>query len=129
MRTSLVCTEYEAIYNKLLVENVSCDGVGGVVVTGQPGIGMCLSPAVSFLNVNPVPRESCFLFYLLFCLLNSRKVVAFQVDERFLLFEDTGILLYDASVGGMGCLILAGTWALTDSHSGLHPSVAGMEIQ
>ncbi len=55
--TLLVRAEYEAIYEELLAENISCDGVGGVVVTGQPGIGMCLSPTTSFLNVNQVPRE------------------------------------------------------------------------
>ena len=39
----LVRTEYEAIYDELLEENRLCDGVGGVIVTGQPGIGMCLA--------------------------------------------------------------------------------------
>jgi len=54
VRTSLVCTEYEAIYNKLLVEKVSYDGVGGVVVLA---LVCAFSPAVPFLNVNEVPRE------------------------------------------------------------------------
>ena len=41
--------------------------------------------------------------------------MAFQVNEQFVLFKDTGVLLYDASVGGAGRLIPNGTWALTDS--------------
>jgi len=112
----LIRPEYEAMYNELLSSNRECHGVGGVVVTGQPGIGMCLSPAVSFLNVNQVQGKTCFLYYLLFRLLNSEKTVALQVNDRFVLFEDTGVLLYDAS----NSLIPNGTWMLTDSHVKYH---------
>ncbi len=43
--------------------------------------------------------------------------MAFQVNEQFVLFKDTGVLLYDASDGDMGHLMPVGTWALTDSRS------------
>ncbi len=107
----LIRPEYEAMYNELLSSNSESHGVGGVVVTGQPGIGMCLSPTVSFLNVNQVQGKTCFLYYLLFRLLNLEKTVALQVEDLVVLFEDTGVLLYDAYF-----TIPNGTWMLTDSH-------------
>ncbi|KAH8988833.1 hypothetical protein EDB92DRAFT_1870255 [Lactarius akahatsu] len=72
---------------------------GGVVVSIQPKI-----------------RKSCFFFYLLLRLLNEKKSVAFQVGDRFILFQldGTGAELRNAT-DVKGHLIPGGTWALTDS--------------
>ncbi|KAH9011684.1 hypothetical protein EDB84DRAFT_1647058 [Lactarius hengduanensis] len=64
---------------------------GGVVVTGQPGIG-----------------KTCFLYYLLFYLLSARDTIAFQ-DSGVGIFKTTSIYAQR---------IPKGTWVLTDSHDG-----------
>jgi len=55
----LVRTEYKLVYADLQARNnlTKSRGRGGVVVTGQPGIGTCASPTVFFLNINQVQRE------------------------------------------------------------------------
>jgi hypothetical protein len=45
-----------------------------------------------------------------------RKNVAFQVNDQFLLFQDTRVRIYDAT-GFIGPCMPDGTWALTDSHT------------
>ncbi|KAF8260034.1 hypothetical protein EI94DRAFT_1749735 [Lactarius quietus] len=99
----LVREEYEVTYRYLQ----SCaDEVdprrrrSGMIVTGHPGIG-----------------KSCFLYYLLFRLLSMRKNVAFQVDDQFLFFEDTGVQICNIA-SSTGHAIPDGTWTLTDSHTG-----------
>ncbi|KAH8988829.1 hypothetical protein EDB92DRAFT_1870196 [Lactarius akahatsu] len=95
----LVNKEYKAAYESLkpYVNDLWC---GGVVVSTQPGI-----------------RKSCFLLYLLLHLLNEMKPVALQVGSRFMLFQDTGASLHDAT-DMEGYIIPKGTWALTDSRPG-----------
>ena len=44
-----------------------------------------------------------------------RKSVTFQVGDRFLLFQDTGVRLCDVNFSS-GQIIPDGTWALADSH-------------
>ncbi len=119
----LVREEYEVAYNYLrLCEGNPDSRGGGMVVTGQPGIGLHLPPTtVSFANNRYLisnPGKTCFLYYLLFRLLGVRKTVALQVRDNFVLFQGTGVHLeYDmGSAGGHG--IPSGAWALTDSHSG-----------
>ena len=46
-----------------------------------------------------------------------RKTVAFQVDDKFLLFQDTGVRLCDIT-SYSGQIIPDGTWALADSQTG-----------
>lgn len=116
----LVRKEYEVAFTYLQ----SCDEKGywvrtrGMAVTGQPGIGMHLSPAVSPLLTMTTyyPGKTCFLYYLLFRLLSKRNNVAFQVDDQFLLFQDTGVEICDADTTPF-LSMPKGTWALTDSHT------------
>ena len=68
-----------------------------------------------FLTLTKSKGKSCFLYYLLFRLLNLKKTVALQVNGLFVLFGDTGVLLYDSFVDDIGHLIPPGTWAHTDS--------------
>jgi hypothetical protein len=93
---------------------------GGVVVTGQPGIGMNLMWTMVFFADNchptPNPGKTCFLYYLLFFLLSERKTVAFQVNKHFILFRDTGVRMVESSPFTAHA-IPQGTWALTDSHA------------
>lgn len=89
----LVREEYKVAYNhpRSYEETLVSRG-GGVVVTGQPGIGN---------------------YYLLFRLLSEKQSVAFQVADKFI--QRTGILRY--SITATAQLIRRGTWALTDSHT------------
>ncbi|KAF8342458.1 hypothetical protein F5887DRAFT_974351 [Amanita rubescens] len=71
---------------------------GGVVVTGQPGIG-----------------KTIFLFYVLLHRLSAGLPTAFQVfDDRFFLFTETGAEELDV-VAKSGLKLPPGTWALTNS--------------
>ena len=45
-----------------------------------------------------------------------KKSVAFQVGDKFLLFQDTGVRLCDTS-SPSGLVIPGGTWALADYHT------------
>jgi hypothetical protein len=65
----------------------------------------------------PNPGKTGFLYYLLFCLLSEEKTVAFQVNNEFILFQETGIELVEATYMG-AIAIPRGTWALTNSHTG-----------
>ncbi|KAI0245653.1 hypothetical protein BJV78DRAFT_1287359 [Lactifluus subvellereus] len=71
---------------------------GGVVVSGQPGIG-----------------KSTFLFYALFRRLSTQKPTALQMSTCFIVFKDTGVKVYDLAIRVTGALPV-GTWALTDSN-------------
>ncbi len=117
----LVREEYKVAYPTLrwYKENPNSTS-GGVVVTGQPGIGMHLSPtAVSFANhrhPTPNPGKTCFLYYLLFRLLSAKETVAFQVNEDIILFQGSGVRM--TGIGTYdGQNIPSGTWALADSHA------------
>jgi hypothetical protein len=59
--------------------------------------------------------KTCFLYYLLLRLLSNKLRVAFQVNKKYILFQDTGILLLDHD---SWYPIESGTWALTDAHDG-----------
>jgi hypothetical protein len=91
----LVRDEYELVYKDLCkYKDDKSIKRGGVVVTGQPGIGMLLSPtlvSITIANLTLNPGKTCFLYYLLFRLLSEKKSVAFQVDKIFVFFEDTGV--------------------------------------
>lgn len=93
-------------------------GTGGVVVVGRPGIGMHPFADCGLLCSQSPPNlgKTCFLYYLLLRLLNQKQPVAFQVKERFFLFQSSGVLLCDSSSGEEHTP--PGTWALSDSHVG-----------
>jgi hypothetical protein len=116
----LVRGEYEVTYRDLWSYNEGAPARGGVVVTGQPGIGMHLSlTVVSFADDNhPTPNlgKTCFLYYLLLRLLSVGQPVALQVADIIVLFQRTGVQLSD-NTSRTGQLP-DGTWALTDSHTG-----------
>jgi hypothetical protein len=108
--------EYEVAYHDLCSykKNRDTPNTGGVIVTGQSGIGMHLSPsAVSFANNCHPTGKTCFIYYLLFRLLCDKQLVAFQVEDVFVFFQDRGVRL---SYGEMSPPQLPdGTWALSDS--------------
>ncbi|KAH9025841.1 hypothetical protein EDB85DRAFT_2149459 [Lactarius pseudohatsudake] len=97
----LVREVYKVTYERLKpYADDPAHSCGGMVITGQPGTG-----------------KSCFLFYLLICLLNEKKNVAFQISTEFILFQDTGVELIRAT-DMEGHIIPVGTWALSDSRAG-----------
>ena len=98
------------------------DHAGGVLAWSSRGnqASVCTShqpwsPSLTNISVTPKSGKSCFLYYLLFRLLSMRKSVAFQVGDKFLLFQDTGVRLCDVAFSS-GQIIPDGTWALADSH-------------
>ncbi|KAH9035027.1 hypothetical protein EDB85DRAFT_951016 [Lactarius pseudohatsudake] len=95
----LIREEYTVAYPTLRSYKKN-PGSGGVVVTGQPGIG-----------------KTCFLYYLLLRLLSARETVAFQVNKNFILFQDSGVRIF-GTTSIYAQRIPDGTWALTDSHDG-----------
>ncbi|KAH9026490.1 hypothetical protein EDB85DRAFT_1979187 [Lactarius pseudohatsudake] len=70
---------------------------GGVVVTGQPGIG-----------------KTCFLYYALLRRLSEMKPVALERPGFFILFHDGGVYRY--SLDADPEYLPAGTWALSDGN-------------
>jgi hypothetical protein len=118
----LVRDEYKLAYNDLCSYNKRLKGRrGGVVVTGQPGIGMHFSlTVVSFANNHhPTPNvgKTCFLYYILLRLLSEKQPVAIQLGNTFILFQPTGVLLSD-DTDLSGFAIPCGTWTLSDSQTG-----------
>ena len=59
--------------------------------------------------------KSCFLSYVLFRLLSLEKNVAFQLDDQFILFQNTGVRISSANSSSGRCLPYR-IWALSDSH-------------
>ncbi|KAH8990815.1 hypothetical protein EDB92DRAFT_1816611 [Lactarius akahatsu] len=97
----LIRKEYKVIHDDLRsYERDPTRRGGGVVVTGQPGIG-----------------KSCFLYYLLLRLLGTRTPVAFQVERKFVLFQETGVQMCGCEADN-GRIIPSRAWALADSHPG-----------
>lgn len=98
----LVRKEFEIAHKELEGFNAPPNESGGVVVTGQPGIG-----------------KTCFLYYLLLQLLCEKKTVAFQVNNHFVLFQEAGVHFARNSSGSedAGIAIPHETWVLTDSHT------------
>ncbi|KAH9048862.1 hypothetical protein EDB84DRAFT_1574436 [Lactarius hengduanensis] len=92
----LVRNEYKVAYPTLRSYKTNPRS-GGVVVTGQPGIG-----------------KTCFLYYLLLRLLSARETVAFQVNDNFILFQDSGVRIF-GTTSIYARRIPTGTWLLTDS--------------
>ncbi|KAH8989830.1 hypothetical protein EDB92DRAFT_2088985 [Lactarius akahatsu] len=68
---------------------------GGVVVTGQPGIG-----------------KTCFLYYVLLCRLSEMEPVALERPDFFILFHEGGVYRYPKADPNF---LPEFTWALTDS--------------
>ncbi|KAH9180197.1 hypothetical protein EDB89DRAFT_1900160 [Lactarius sanguifluus] len=81
---------------------------GGVVVTGQPGIG-----------------KSCFLYYLLFRLLSKKNPVALQRSGHFFVFQEDGVSRYPLTAYPDN--LPAGTWALSDSNRTQLPCATFLE--
>ncbi|KAI9433100.1 hypothetical protein BJY52DRAFT_842799 [Lactarius psammicola] len=70
---------------------------GGVVVTGQPGIG-----------------KSCFLYYLLLRSLSAMRPVALELPRQIIIFQDNGV--YSLPLTADPNRFPEGTWALSDSN-------------
>ena len=96
-----------------------------MVVTNQPGIGAYLMGTTVVLADDchpPNKGKTCFLYYLLFRLLGEQMTVEFQVEDFVILFQDTGLRIFDSTSAIATTNTPQGTWALTDSHQGyIHP--------
>ncbi|KAI9446795.1 hypothetical protein H4582DRAFT_2070118 [Lactarius indigo] len=90
--------EYEAAWENFHNDVAKASHCGGVVVTGQLGIG-----------------KSCFLYYLLFCLLSKKKPVALQRFNYFFVFQEDGVSRYPFTTDPHH--LPRGTWALSDSNN------------
>jgi hypothetical protein len=112
----LVRPEYDAAlkmetfdYEK--AKNQNC---GGVIVTGQPGIGALSLLFIEnrFLNANT--GKSCFLYYVLFRRLCEKKPVALELSDHYLVFQDDGVYIHPLAADPYNRLPDE-TWALSDS--------------
>ena len=56
------------------------------------------------------------MYYLLFRLLSLKKNVAFQLEDQFLLFQDTGVRISNTH-SSSGRSLPDGIWTLSDSHT------------
>ncbi|KAH9000060.1 hypothetical protein EDB92DRAFT_460114 [Lactarius akahatsu] len=102
-RGLLVRPEYDVAFGVLQQDHETVEDCGGVVVTGQPGIG-----------------KTCFLYYLLFRRLSERRPVALEQRDFFILFHEGGVYRYPLNADPK--YFPAGTWALSDSNG--EPAVA-----
>ncbi|KAH9000046.1 hypothetical protein EDB92DRAFT_2079954 [Lactarius akahatsu] len=102
-RGLLVRPEYDVAFGVLQQDHETVEDCGGVVVTGQPGIG-----------------KTCFLYYLLFRRLSERRPVALEQPGFFILFHEGGVYRYPLEADPR--YLPDGTWALSDSNG--EPAVA-----
>ncbi|KAI9461300.1 hypothetical protein BJY52DRAFT_1117251 [Lactarius psammicola] len=95
----LVRPEYDVALGMLNEDHNTAQkrSCGGVVVTGQPGIG-----------------KSCFLYYLLLHKLSEMTPVALQLSSYFVVFRDNGVYKYP--LDARPDRLPEGTWALSDSN-------------
>ncbi|KAH9074236.1 hypothetical protein EDB83DRAFT_1946033 [Lactarius deliciosus] len=92
----LVRQEYDVAWGDFDYDTAKSKGRGGVIVTGQPGIG-----------------KTCFLYYLLFRLLSEGTPVSLQLAPYVLVFRDDGV--YRHSQESEPDYLPTGTWALSDA--------------
>ncbi|KAH9051098.1 hypothetical protein EDB87DRAFT_1836808 [Lactarius vividus] len=92
----LVRPEYVVAWEDFDYDTAKEKGQGGVVVTGQPGIG-----------------KTCFLYYLLFRLLSEGTPVSLQLAPHILVFRDDGV--YRHPQDAAPDYLPRGTWALSDA--------------
>ncbi|KAI9464952.1 hypothetical protein BJY52DRAFT_1144826, partial [Lactarius psammicola] len=95
----LVRSEYDVVLSMLNEDHNTAQerNCGGVVITGQPGIG-----------------KSCFLYYLLLHRLSEMTPVALQLLSYFVVFRDDGVYRYPLDADPD--YLPEGTWALSDSN-------------
>ncbi|KAH9177660.1 hypothetical protein EDB89DRAFT_2064625 [Lactarius sanguifluus] len=96
-RGLLVRPEYNVTFDVLQQDHSIAEDCGGVIVTGQPGIG-----------------KTCFLYYLLFRRLSERRPVALEQPEFFILFHEGGVYRYPLKADPR--YLPDGTWVLSDSN-------------
>ncbi|KAH8986501.1 hypothetical protein EDB83DRAFT_2683759 [Lactarius deliciosus] len=94
----LVRPEYDVAWGSLDygAATANANDQGGVVITGQPGIG-----------------KTCFLYYLLFRLLSQGTPVSLQRSSHILVFRDDGV--YRHPLDAVPDYLPEGTWALSDA--------------
>ncbi|KAH9000114.1 hypothetical protein EDB92DRAFT_2100302 [Lactarius akahatsu] len=93
----LLRSEYDITYRTICKDSETAKARqrGGVVVTGQLGIG-----------------KTCFLYYILLRRLSEMEPVALERPEFFILFHDGGVYRYPKADPDF---LPKSTWALTDS--------------
>ena len=114
----LVRHEYNSAFDQLTSMSLN-DGSGGVVVMGESGIGAKSLLCITVYDhpahiIEPNQGKSCFLFYILLRRLCECRPTALELDNIFLLFDNTGAQVHDAGPAGHFALE-KGVWALTDS--------------
>ncbi|KAH9035816.1 hypothetical protein EDB84DRAFT_1577925 [Lactarius hengduanensis] len=92
----LVRPEYDVAWEDFDYDAARTKGQGGIVVTGQPGIG-----------------KTYFLYYLLFRLLSEGTPVSLQLAPHILVFRDDGV--YRHPQDAEPDYLPTGTWALSDA--------------
>ncbi|KAH9024592.1 hypothetical protein EDB84DRAFT_1506460, partial [Lactarius hengduanensis] len=95
----LLRPEYDITFRALCQDSETAKArqCGGVVVTGQPGIG-----------------KTCFLYYILLRRLSEGRPVALEQPKFFILFHEGGVYRY--SLNADTRYLPDGTWALSDSN-------------
>ncbi|KAH9072364.1 hypothetical protein EDB83DRAFT_2289207 [Lactarius deliciosus] len=93
----LLRPEYDIAFRTICEDHKTAKArqCGGVVVTGQPGIG-----------------KTCFLYYVLLRRLSEMEPVALERPGFFILFHDGGVYRYPKADSDF---LPKSTWALTDS--------------
>jgi hypothetical protein len=113
----LVRAEYTAAFDELCPKAEKNGICRGVVVIGQPGIGILsllfIDNAINCL-LNANPGKTCFLYYLLLRLLSRRTPVALELPHCFLIFHDDGVNIHHLNMLNTD-VFPRGTWALSDS--------------
>ena len=69
---------------------------------------------LAHIGTKPNQGKSCFLFYILLRRLSERRPTALELDDIFVLFDDSGVKVRDSGPAGHFALE-RGVWALTDS--------------
>lgn len=89
---------------------------GGMVITGQPGIGMeFLWATVIWLTSLYIAGKTFFLYYTLLYCLSSGKPTAFQCGHMFLLFDQSGVNEYDSATTKWQFHFKEKIWALSNA--------------
>jgi hypothetical protein len=117
--------EYISAFDHLTSMSLN-ETTGGVIVTGQPGIGANTSLLMFTLLITSIELnqgKSCFLFYVLLRRLCECRPTALDLENVFLLFDNTGVELRGAGPAGSFALEKR-VWALTDSGANREPNRA-----
>ena len=107
--------EYSVAVKSFGIEGAMAGGYRGVIITGQPGIGIGLANYRYSANKCFLSGKSCFLYYLLLQQLSKKTSVALERPDCFFLFSDDGVTMHDKTKSYIH-LFPKITWALSYSN-------------